>query len=350
MKIDDLLNRTSEWLKATGPSSDIVISTRLRLARNIDKISFTHWASKKQREEVLSLVKSATESTNLLKNSLSIRMNDISELDRQFLIERHLMSPEHAFQPEYKALVIEPREIISVMVNEEDHLRVQVIQSGFNLRDAWFLIDKLDTELNRVLEYAYSVTWGYLTACPTNTGTGMRSSLMLHLPALVMTHQINKVLQAVTKVGAAVRGLYGEGTEAIGNFFQISNQVTLGRPEEDIIGNFENIMNQVVSREAQARRYLMLRQKEELTDKVARAYATLKSARIITSNETINLMSNIRLGVNLEMLPDVDIKTVNEIFIMVQPADLQKLENKVLDHDQRDMKRADLIRKKLKGQ
>lgn len=348
MKIDDMISNTSEWLKGTGPSADIVISTRVRFARNLDKIPFTHWANKRQREQVLSSVKDAVGKANLLKGALFIRMADISELDRQFLIERHLMSPEHAYDPEYKALVAEPREIISIMVNEEDHLRIQVVQSGFSPMTAWSLINNLDNELNENLNYAYSIKWGYLTACPTNTGTGMRASLMLHLPALVMTKQIGKVLQALTKLNIAVRGLYGEGTEALGNFFQISNQVTLGRPEEDIIGDFERVMNQVISREAQARRYLSVKEKEQIEDKISRAYGTLKTSRIITSNETVNLMSNIRLGVHLGILKNVDIKTVNEIFILTQPAHLQKLENKILTADQRDIKRADLIREKLK--
>ncbi|MCX5716651.1 MAG: protein arginine kinase [Candidatus Omnitrophica bacterium] len=346
--IDELLGKFSEWLKGTGPNSDIVISTRIRLARNIDKIPFTHWADKTQRETVLSLIKKAAQDSNLLKGSLYLNMADLSELDRQFLVERHLMSPEHAQDPEFKALVIEPREMISVMINEEDHLRLQVIQSGFNLRDAWILADKLDTELNQLLNYAYSIKWGYLTACPTNTGTGMRASLMLHLPALVMTRQINKALQALTKLGIAVRGLYGEGTEALGNFFQISNQVTLGRPEEDILGNFEKIMNQILTREAQARRFLYMKEKAALTDQISRAFGTLKSTRIITSSETINLMSSIRLGVNLGLLPQVDVKIINELFIMVQPAHLQKMENKILTPSQRDIRRADLIRGKLK--
>jgi protein arginine kinase len=349
MKIDDFLNSTSEWLKGTGPNSDIVISTRVRLARNIEKMPFTHWANKKQREQIASLVKEAAQKANLLKGAAYLRVAELSELDRQFLIERHLMSPEHAYEPEHKALLIEPREIISIMANEEDHLRIQVLQSGFNLRDAWGLVDKLDTELNETLSYAYSIKWGYLTACPTNAGTGMRASLMLHLPALVMTKQINKLLQALTKLGIAVRGLYGEGTEALGNFFQISNQVTLGRPEEDIVWNFERVMNQVISREAQARRLLLMKDKEALVDKLFRAYGTLKNARIITSNETINLMSSVRFGVNIKLLSEIDIKAVNEIFIMSQPAHLQKLENKILTADQRDIKRADLIRKKLGG-
>ncbi|MDD5449457.1 MAG: protein arginine kinase [Candidatus Omnitrophica bacterium] len=348
MKLSELLNRTSEWLKSTGPNADIVISTRIRLARNLDKVPFTNWANKKQKEQILVQVKEAVDKSVLLKEAEFFKMAELSELDRQFLIERHLMSPEHTYEPEHKALVVEPREIISIMVNEEDHIRMQTVQSGFNLRDAWSLIDKLDTELNQALNYAYSVKLGYLTACPTNVGTGMRASLMLHLPALVLTKQINKVFHALAKLGIAVRGLYGEGTEAIGNFFQISNQVTLGRPEEDIIGNFERIMNQVITREAQARRFLIMKDRDELKDKILRAYGTLKNARIITSNETINLMSNIRFGVHMDLLPDISIKTVNEIFIMTQPAHLQKLENKMLTADQRDMKRADLIREKLK--
>jgi len=349
MKIDELLSNTSEWLKATGPNSDIVISTRIRLARNVDKVPFTHWANKKQREEVLSRVKEAAGKANLLKDSIYIKMSNLSELDRQFLAERHLMSLEHTHEPEYKALIIEPREIISIMVNEEDHLRFQVIQSGFNLRDTWVLANKLDMEINQLLNYAYSIKWGYLTACPTNAGTGMRASLLLHLPALVMTKQINKVLQAIAKLGITVRGFYGEGTEAVGNFFQISNQVTLGRPEEDIIGDFERVMNQVIGRENQARRYLLLKQKDELSEKIQRAYSTLKNARIITSRETINLISNVHLGINTGILKGVDAKRINDIFIMSQPAHLQKLENKVLSPDQRDMKRADLIKKKLGG-
>jgi len=348
MSIDDLLHKISGWLKGTGPNSDVVISTRVRFARNIEKIPFTHWANKKQKEQILSLAKEAADKANLLKGSLYLKMADVSELDRQFLIERHLMSPEHAYEPEYKALVIEPREIISIMINEEDHVRMQVIQSGFDLRNAWVLADKLDTELNQTLNYAYSVKWGYLTACPTNTGTGMRASLMLHLQALVMTRQINKVLQALAKLNITVRGLYGEGTEALGNFFQISNQITLGRPEEDIIGDFERVMNQVISREAQARGHLFMKEKAQITDRIMRAYGTLKTARIITSNETVNLMSDIRFGVHVGVLPNVDIKTINEIFMMVQPAHLQKLENKILRADQRDIERADLIREKLK--
>lgn len=347
MQIDDFLHKTSEWLKGTGPDFNVVISTRIRLARNISSIPFVHWASKKQKEQIITMTQEAIENSKYMKNALYLRMSHLTDLERQFLVERHLMSPEHAIDPEHKALAVEDREIVSVMINEEDHLRIQIIQSGFNLREAWDLADKIDTDLNSQLEYAYSIKWGYLTACPTNTGTGMRASLLMHLPALVMTKQISKALQALTKLGFAVRGLYGEGTEALGNFFQISNQVTLGRPEEDIIDNFERVMAQVISRENSARKLLLSKEKEGISDKIWRAFGTLKSARIITSNETINLLSSIRLGVYLDVLPHIDIGLLNELFLLIQPAHLQKMAGRTLTPDQRDIIRADLVRKKL---
>ncbi|MDP3803935.1 MAG: ATP--guanido phosphotransferase, partial [Candidatus Omnitrophota bacterium] len=193
MKLDDLLHQDSEWLKGTGPNSSIVMSSRTRLARNLDKFLFSHWADKKQLNEILTIVKEAAESSNFLKDALFLRIKDLSEVDRLFLVERHLMSLEHT-KGEYRALVVDPKEVVSIMINEEDHLRIQVLQSGFNLMEAWRIIDEIDTELNKKLPYAYSAKWGYLTACPTNTGTAWRGSVMLHLPALVFTGQIGKVL------------------------------------------------------------------------------------------------------------------------------------------------------------
>jgi len=349
MKIDDLLNQSSEWLKGTGPRSEIVISSRIRFARNILKVPFSDWATKEQKQRISSLVGKALEETGAVKDYIMFDMLKLSDVDRQFLVERHLMSPEHAKNPEYKFLIIDPREIISIMVNEEDHLRVQVLQSGFNILEAWRIIYKLDQELSKRLDYAYSSRWGYLTACPTNTGTGMRASVMLHLPALVLTKQVANVLETIAKLSLAVRGLYGEGTEARGNFFQISNQVSLGRTEEDIIDNIERIINQVVAREANARHLLMTKSKDAVTDKIWRAYGTLKNARIISSEETVKLLSIVRLGVDLGIVQDVDTKVINELFIMTQPAHLQKLEKKTLSPNERDVKRAELIRKMFKN-
>ncbi|MDP2913718.1 MAG: protein arginine kinase [Candidatus Omnitrophota bacterium] len=347
MTIDDFLKQDSEWLRGMGPSSNIAISSRTRLARNIDKAPFSNWADKKQLEEVLNNIRDASLSTKFLKNAVFFRLKDLSEVDRIFLVERHLMSPEHAKDVEYKALIVDPKEIVSIMINEEDHLRIQVLQSGSNIKECWQIIDDLDTELSKILPFAYSAKWGYLTACPTNTGTGLRGSVMVHLPALVFAGQIGKVLQAIAKLGLNIRGLYGEGTEAAGNIFQISNQVSMGIIEEDIIDNIERIVNQVIFREDTTRKAIILKNKEALVDRVSRAYGTLKSAHIITSNETVALLSAIRLGVDMGIVKNLDRRMVNELFILTQPAHLQKLEGRPLDSNERDIKRADLIRKKL---
>lgn len=348
MTLNDFLKQDSEWLKGTGPSANIVMSSRARLARNIDKVPFSNWANRKQLEDILVSVKEAAQATNLLKNAFFIRLKDMNEIDRLFLVERHLMSPEHAKDVEYKALIVDPKEIISIMINEEDHLRIQVLQSGLNLRECWNVINALDTELSKRLPYAYSAKWGYLTACPTNTGTGLRGSVMVHLPALVFVGQLGKVLQAIAKLGLNIRGLYGEGTEAIGNFFQISNQVSMGMTEDEMIDNIERIVGQLISREEATRKALIMKSKEALVDRISRAYGTLKSAHIITSNETITLLSAIRLGVDLGIVKNMDRRDINELFTLIQPAHLQKLEGRALTSNERDIKRADLIREKLK--
>ena len=348
MKLNDLVKQRGEWLKGEGPNADIVISSRVRLARNIKDYPFFHWAGKKEKEEVLAVVKSAISTSKYMKGALFVKIEELGDIDKRFLVERHLMSMEHTLKDTAKALVVDEREIISVMINEEDHIRAQAIQSCFNLMETWRVIDALDSELDKKLEYSYSNRWGYLTACPTNIGTGLRASVMLHLPALVITNQIGKVLQAVNKLGVTARGLYGEGTEASGNFFQISNQVTLGHSEEDIIDNIEKLINQVLGRERSAREYLLAHNKAALYDRIWRAYGTLKSARIITSDETIRLLSLIRLGVDIKVIQDISRGTLNELFILTQPAHIQKIEGKKLSAVERDIKRADLIRTKLK--
>jgi protein arginine kinase len=348
VKIDDLLKQDCEWLRGTGPNSNIVMSSRTRLARNLDNFPFSNWANKRQLEDIIQAVKEACKTSNYLKDAMFLRLKDVSETDRMFLVERHLMSPEHAKNVEYKALIVDPKEIVSIMVNEEDHLRIQVMQSGLNLIECWRIIDEIDTELSKKLAYAYSAKWGYLTACPTNTGTGLRSSVMLHLPALVFAGQIGRVLQAIAKLGLNIRGLYGEGTEAMGNIFQISNQVSMGITEEDSIDNIERITNQLITREDATRKSILTRSKEALVDRVSRAYGTLKNAHLITSNETVTLLSAIRLGVDLSIVKNLDRRMVNELFILTQPAHLQKLWGKTLNSNDRDIKRADLVRDKLK--
>ena len=347
MNLDDLLSTQGEWLRSTGPNSDIVMSSRIRLARNLSKYPFSHWASKKEQEEVLQIAKQAVSSSEKIKTSLCLDIGKLDTIDRQFLVERHLMSKEHTVNSENKGLCIGEREVVSIMINEEDHMRIQVMKSGFDLRDAWYIINEIDDELGELLEYAYEPNFGYLTACPTNAGTGMRASVMLHLPSLVMTKQIGKVLQAITKLSLTARGLYGEGTEASGNFFQISNQVSLGHKEEDVIDNIERIIKQVVDHEQSAREALVSQNKDVLVDRIWRAYGTLKSAHIITSDETIDLLSLVRLGVDMNLIKKLDRALINELFIIIQPAHLQKIEKKKLTPNQRDAKRADIIREKI---
>ncbi|MFH1798098.1 MAG: protein arginine kinase [Candidatus Omnitrophota bacterium] len=348
MTIDDLVQRKSEWLKGEGPKSNVAISTRLRLARNIEGHLYFDRANAKERENTLNTIVSAVNKNKFLKNAFFIRIRDISEIDRYFLVERHLMSREHTRDTAHKGLVVEEKEIVSAMLNEEDHLRLQVLQSGFNVMEAWRIMEDIENELNQHLAFDYSDKFGYLTSCPTNTGTGLRASIMLHLTALVMTGQIDNVLEAISKLGLTMRGFYGEGTETLGDFFQISNQVSLGHSEMDILNNLEKIINKIIAREEAVRRELLKKRKQETSDRIYRSYGTLKSARIITSSETIKLLSAIRLGVDLGMIKDLDVIKLNEVLLVTQPAHLQKISGCELSPYERDVKRADLIREKLK--
>jgi protein arginine kinase len=349
MVLNDLLNHTSEWLKGTGPHSDIVISSRIRFARNLENCPFPHWANKKQSKLVLDAMEQAVSNLELPKEPTIFRLSDLDSIDKQFLIERHLMSYEHAQKPDSKAVIIDHEEVLAIMVNEEDHLRIQVMQSGFNLHEAYNIVNKIDDGLSKGLSFAFSAEWGYLTACPTNTGTGMRGSVMLHLPALVMTRQINQVLAAIAKLSFTTRGLYGEGTQATGNFFQISNQLSMGSSEQEIIENINGLIRQIIEQEKQSREILFNQNREMLEDKINRSFGILKSAHIITSQETTELLSLLRLGCDLGIVKDIDRRSINELFIITQPAHLQKLETKKLTSQERDLKRAQLIRTKLTG-
>ena len=349
MTLDDFINRTGEWLKGAGANANIVISTRIRLARNVAKRPFPNKAKKKELLDTLNLVQDAVNANALFKDTTFLKIADLDNVDKQFLIERHLMSHEHAANPDGKALIVSKDEDLAIMVNEEDHLRIQVMHSGFDLDGTWKIINDIDDALSEKLDYAYSSNWGYLTACPTNTGTAMRGSVMLHLPALVMTKQINKVLTAITKLSFAARGFYGEGTQASGNFYQISNQVALGHSEEDVIQNINGLIRQVLEQEEQARQALLLQNRQMLEDKIFRSLGILKNAYIISSQETVELLSMVRLGVDVSIIKDVDRKSINDLFIMIQPAHLQKLERKKLSSSERDVRRATLIRQKLGG-
>ncbi len=347
-KLNDLLKNTGQWLKGTGANSDIVMSSRIRLARNLKKFPFTDWADKKNQRAVLEKIKKAIDKSSCFKKSLFLKLDELSNIDIQFLLERQLISRELAAKKGPRAVCISDKEVFSIMINEEDHLRLQIIQPGFDFSESWRLIDRIDDELSSNLGFAYSSKLGFLTACPTNTGTGMRASAMLHLPTLVINKRIEKILETITKLSFAARGLYGEGTEAAGNFFQISNQITLGRSETDIINDIKRIIKQVIDHERDSRIRLLKNNLLEVEDKICRAYGILKNARIISSGEAISLLSTLKLGVDLELVKSINRSLVNELFVLVQPAHLQKIEGRALTPEERDMKRAQLIRKRLK--
>ncbi|MBN2145425.1 MAG: protein arginine kinase [Candidatus Aureabacteria bacterium] len=349
MKIQVLLKKTSEWLNGTGPESDLVLSSRIRIARNIKGFRFPGKATSEDKKKILSIVESVVSSSksSMLKGSLFVHIHELDDVDRQFLVERHLISPELSNASTGSGVIISNKETISIMINEEDHLRIQVLHSGLQLKEVWKTIDELDTELEKTLDFAFSSKFGYLTACPTNLGTGIRASAMLHLPALVYSKQINKVLHATVKLGLAVRGLYGEGSEALGNLFQISNQASLGMNETEIIETLSKVVRQIIMYEKNQRRYLINNNLKEVEDRVWRAYGSLTTARIITSKETIGLLSTLRMGVDLGILESHLRKLVNELLILTQPANLQKNFDRKLNPTERDIERANLIRQKL---
>ncbi|OHB80401.1 MAG: protein arginine kinase, partial [Planctomycetes bacterium RBG_16_64_10] len=271
----------------------------------------------------------------------------LAGLDRQFLVERQLISREHAESDGARAVAIRQGEQVSVMINEEDHLRIQVLHSGLDLGGAWEQINALDDMIEGRATYAFHERLGYLTACPTNVGTGLRVSVMLHLPALVITRQIEKVFRSLQKISLAVRGLYGEGSQAMGDFYQISNQVTLGRNEEKLIGDVADVVPVMIEYERNAREFLIRKSQQTLHDRVCRAYGILRTAQTISSEETMHLLSSVRMGINLGLIQDVEIPTVNKLFIHTQPAHLQKLRGTVLDTEHRNIERAAYLRRLL---
>jgi len=343
-----LLKSPTEWLRGSGPESDVVVSSRIRLARNLVGFPFVSKLNHEQEEDVIDGVEEAVRQIPQLKDTFFIRYHDVTELDRQFLLERHLISREHATEQGDKAVAVSPNEIVSLMVLEEDHIRLQVFQSGFNIAETWRIIEEIINSLERHLPFSFHANLGYLTACPTNVGTGLRASCMLHLPSLVLTKQVNKILQALAKLNLATRGLYGEGSSATGNFFQISNQVTLGQKEEDIIAGFEKVIRQMISHEKEARQYLVEKRKAKFEDQIWRALGTLKSARVISSGEAVQLLSLVRLGMDMGLIVNLKYTDLNSLFLLMQPAHLQKLSGRALGSSERDVRRADLIREKLK--
>lgn len=348
MDIHSFLVPPADTARRKGPFDRIVMSSRVRLARNVKDAAFPGWAKKPERVRVLDLIRPAVEALPDMKQCFSDTMDSLSTLDKQILVERHLISREHAAKSAGSGLVLNQDETLCFMINEEDHLRMQALRPGLQLRQAWTAIDAADSLLEKRLEYAFNQDIGYLTACPTNLGTGIRVSAMLHLPGLVLSEQINPIIQSVNKLGLAVRGLYGEGTEALGNVFQVSNQMTLGESETSIVERLEKVLAQIIEHEENARATLLEKKAKMVYNHIGRAYGILANAHSISSKETMNLLSLMRLGMDLGMFPGVDRALVDELFILTQPAHLQKQHSEKLSAEERDLLRADMLRDRLK--
>jgi protein arginine kinase len=347
MTLDQFLPSPAEHAKREGPHSRIVMSSRVRLARNLRGMPFPGWAKKPDRVKALETIRPAVETLPEMAGAFSETMDELSPLDRQILVERHLISREHAARSAGSGLVLSRDQSLCVMINEEDHLRMQALRPGVQLRSVWQAIDQVDSALEQKLPYAFSQELGYLTACPTNLGTGIRVSAMLHLPALVLDEQINQIIAAVNKLGLAVRGLYGEGTEALGNVFQVSNQMTLGEAENDIVERLTKVVAQLIEHEENARGRLLEKKPKMIFNHVGRAYGILANAHSISSKETMNLLSLLQLGIDLACFPAVDRSLVDELFMVTQPAHLQKRFTEKLSADARDLLRADMLRERL---
>ena len=349
MNIDEILSSPTAAAEREGPSNKIVWSSRVRLARNIKNTPFPGWAKKSVRVDAFQNIRKNVLKLKTMKGSFETEMDQLTTLEKQILVERHLISREHAAKSNGSGLVLSKDESISVMINEEDHLRMQALLPGLQIKNAWVTIDKFDSQLEKGLEFAYSKKRGYLTACPTNLGTGIRVSAMLHLPGLVLSEQINQIIQAVNKLGLAVRGLYGEGTEALGNVFQVSNQMTLGETESDIVERLNKVLLQIVDHEENARIKLIDSKPKMLYNHIGRAYGILANAHSISSKETMNLLSLLRLGMDMQMFPGTSQALINELIIITQPAHLQKANDGKLSAEKRDLLRSDLLRSRLNG-
>ncbi len=348
MKLEDLAGRCGEWLRGSGPESDIVISSRIRLARNLADFPFVRQCDDKDRTAIQQALCDAVEDGKELTDVSYINVDGLPIVDRQFLVERQLISRELADADGPRGVAINDGEKFSLMINEEDHLRIQVMNSGLDLDSAWEQINRIDDLIEARVTYAFHDSLGYLTACPTNVGTGMRVSVMLHLPALVITRQIEKVFRSLQKISLAVRGLYGEGSQAMGDFYQISNQITLGRSEDELIGQVAEVVPAMIDYERKAREFLVKESQKDLHDRVSRAYGTLCSAQTISSEETMMLLSSVRMGVNLGLIKDIEIPTINQLFIHTQPAHLQKLRGSELDTADRNIERALYLQQHLR--
>ena len=348
MKLSELAKQSGGWLKSEGPLGGIVISSRVRLARNLAGYPFLVRCDHQQKLEIQEFLSGQISSLGTSEELQYINIDEADDLDRQLLVERHLISRQHAQANGARGMAFSASEKMSVMINEEDHLRLQTLRPGLELDEAWQEVDKLDDLFEAKLDYAFSSRFGYLTACPTNVGTGIRVSVMLHLPGLKMSGQIEQVARSAQDMRLAVRGVHGEGTQAAGDFYQVSNQKTLGASEKQIIEDFKNtVVPQIVEYEQRTREKLLAEHGQFVDDKIFRALGMLQNARTISSEESLGLLSHLRMGVSLERIPNIQLDTLNELFLRTQSAHLQQIEGRALSAEERGVKRAEYIRQKL---
>ncbi len=348
MTLSDIIEKTGDWMDGSGPMSDVVFSSRIRLARNVSGFMFTSRADAEQQNEILSLIRDQVMSSDLRHSVWYIDMQRLDELTREILVERHIISKPFSDAENPRGLILSRDESTALMINEEDHLRMQVLASGLQLDESYDRISKIDDLLEDKIDFAFSSRYGYLTACPTNVGTGMRVSVMLHLPALKITGQIDKIFQAAKDMHLAIRGLFGEGTEPTGDLYQLSNQITLGKSEKQIIDELvHEVVELIVRYERKARENLLRDRRLPLEDKIFRALGILSNARVMSSEEALYLLSFIRLGIHLELIDNISLDRINKIFLLIQPGHLQHIYQQVLDPAQRDQVRAEFIRKNL---
>ncbi len=347
---DTVTSAKSKWAEGTGPDIDVVISSRIRLARNLKDYPFPHFMSAEQAEQILHGVRTAamqTEAVEKIGMPEFILLSELTTTERQILVEKHLISPHHIENPENRAVVLAADESVSIMINEEDHLRIQCLLPGLQLEEAWNLANETDDILENTLDYSFCEKKGYLTSCPTNVGTGLRASVMLHLPCMVMTKQVGKVVAAIAQLGLAVRGYYGEGTEAYGNIFQVSNQVTMGHTEEEIVKNLFTVTRQLAAQERATREKIYKDNKHVLEDRIFRSFGVMSHSRVMTSQEALKNISNLRLGVELGVLKNLNFAQINELIILTRPAFLIKKAGRDLNAEERDLLRAEIIREKM---
>lgn len=341
-------NALSSWMSQKGPDNDIVLSSRVRLARNLESTQYPSQFSNEEAKHILDLFEQqfTDQSLQEIGRFLLVKMDDAQLLEKRVLVEKHLISPNLTESP-FGGCLLSENEEVSVMLNEEDHIRIQCLFPGFQLANALNAANFVDDWIEEKVDYAFSEQRGYLTSCPTNVGTGLRASVMMHLPALVLTRQINRIIPAINQLGLVVRGIYGEGSEALGNIFQISNQITLGKSEEDIVEDLNSVVAQLIEEERSARNALYQTSKIQLEDRVFRAYGVLSNCRMIESKETARCLSDVRLGIDLGIINGISSSILNELMILTQPGFLQQYAGGALKPDERDIRRAALIRERL---